>query len=124
SNIYTRFMKTTLLAKSSSGAPYDVTFSVLEGLMTVHCSCKAGLLQQQCKHKRALVSGDKELLFDQSQTELLKQILATRECQLLVERLAVEESALVSIEREKSRLAAEEKALKRNIGQLFVRGER
>jgi len=116
-------MHTTFFAKSSSGEPYDLIFSVLEGRMTVRCSCKAGLMNQQCKHKRKLVSGDSEMLFDQRQAELLKQINATLECQSLAKKLAIKEAALAELEHEKGRIASKEKAIKHDLGLLFARGE-
>ncbi len=116
-------MQTTILAKSSSGEPYNVTFSILEGRMTVRCSCKAGLLNQQCKHKRELVSGGREMLFDQNQAELLRRISASTECQSLAGKLALKEAELAELEREKGKIASKEKAIKHDIGVLFARGE-
>ncbi len=116
-------MQTTFHAKSSSGEPHNVTFSIIEGRMTVRCSCKAGLMNQQCKHKRALVSGDHEMLFDQSQAELLLQIKASPEFQSLADKLALKEAALTELEREKGKIAAKEKSIKHDIGLLFARGE-
>lgn len=116
-------MKHTLSAKSSSGEPYDVTFEVISGRMTVRCSCKAGGMDQQCKHKRALASGDCEMLFDSSQDHILNDLIATVEGRELTANLKSEEAALVTIEREKSRLAAEEKSIKKRLGSLFLGGK-
>jgi hypothetical protein len=113
-------MKLTLLAKSSSGQPYDVTFETQGGRMIVHCTCKAGEFYQQCKHKRALTSGDAQMLFEKSQSPLLTELLATPEASELAERLLVEENALAIVEREKARLAAQEKAIKNRIAGLFI----
>lgn len=115
-------MQTTFKAKSSSGEAYDVIFSIAEGRMTVRCSCKAGLLLQQCKHKRRLISGEREMLVDQSQTEILDQMRSTPEASVLVARLAIEEAALGALEEEKNKIATEEKVIKRNIGNLLARG--
>jgi len=116
-------MQTTILAKSSSGEPYNVIFSILEGRMTVKCSCKAGLMNQQCKHKRELVSGDREMLYDQNQAELLKQINASPEGQSLAGKLALKEAALAELERDKTKIASKEKAIKHDLAILFARGE-
>ncbi len=113
-------MKYTFFAKSSSGLPYNVVFEDVDGRMTVHCGCKAGELNQQCKHKRALASGDCEMLFDQSQSKALYELMAMPETRYLMAYLKSAEETLALLEKEKSRLAAEEKAIKRKIGELFA----
>lgn len=112
-------MKYTCLARSSSGDPYDVTFESIDGRMTVRCSCKAGALQQQCKHKRALVSGDLTMLFASDQADVLKQVLARQESQPLIAAIASAESDLANVESEKNRLTALEKTIKNRIGKIF-----
>ncbi len=113
-------MKHAFLAKSSSGNPYDVTFEVIGGRMVVRCTCKAGELNQQCKHKRALSTGDAEMLMDKSQTQALKDLMAMPVASDLMDRLRIEEEALAMLETEKSRLAAQEKAIKRRIADIFT----
>lgn len=112
-------MKHTFLAKSSSGDSYDVVFEALGGRMTVECSCKAGVLQQQCKHKRALVRGDATMLFAPEQADVLKQVVASPEAQPLVTAIAAEEAALSNVEAEKTRISATEKAIKTRMSKLF-----
>ena len=77
---------------------------------------------QQCKHKRALLSGECEMLVDQSQAEMLAQMRSTPEASILEAKLAIEEAALDALEDEKNRIASLEKVIKRNIGGLFARG--
>ncbi|MEI6535375.1 MAG: hypothetical protein WCN98_08560 [Verrucomicrobiaceae bacterium] len=60
------------------------------------------------------------MLFDQSQAQILNEMLATTEANELMARVKGEENALALLEKEKSRLAAEEKAIKRRIGDLFA----
>jgi uncharacterized Zn finger protein len=63
-------MKITLFAKSSSrDEPYSVEFYNKKGLLSVFCDCPAGIHGQLCKHKRALASNNKLMLFDNSQLE-------------------------------------------------------
>jgi hypothetical protein len=88
--------------------------------MVVRCTCKAGELNQQCKHKRALSSGDSEMLFDQSKSQALNEVLLTPEACDLKARLRDAEEALAALEQEKNRLAAEEKTIKRRIGDFFL----
>lgn len=67
-------MKIILKAKSSSGDPYDVIFTVEDNLLTVHCNCKAGEFGQGCKHKTELMAGIADRLADPSQLPLLEQV--------------------------------------------------
>ncbi len=115
-------MKTVLRAKSSSGDSYEVTVELLGERLIVECSCKAGIFQQQCKHKRSLILGKVEMLFDQGQANLLEQVRSSLEGQQLVKQLQAEEAALAIVEKEKARLAVEEKAIKGRIGKLFTHG--
>lgn len=62
------------------------------------------------------------MLFDQGQTDSLEQVRSSQEGQELVKQLQAEEAALAIVEKEKSRLAAEEKAIKGRMVKLFMRG--
>lgn len=115
-------MKTILLAKSSSGNPYSITFEQINGTLRVHCDCKAGVLQQQCKHRRALIAGDVTMLFDEAQISELQSILTSDAAKQLSLAVSNCESELERLEKEKSRLNAQEKAVKRSIGALLSGG--
>src|ERR1022692_2137162 len=112
-------MKTVILAKSSSGEPYDVTFDIEGDSLRVNCSCKAGALQQQFKHKRALVRGDGDMLHNRDQADALRQVLLSSQGQSMAGKLRAEEAALAENESQKSRIAAEEKAIKARMSKLF-----
>ena len=60
------------------------------------------------------------MLFDQTQIAELDRILESPEGQQLVQSLQTEEAALMLVESEKSRLAAQEKAIKSRMGKLFL----
>lgn len=62
------------------------------------------------------------MLFDPGEKELLRELLLAPESQRLMALLQSEESSLATIENEKTRLAAEEKAIKARMGKLFARG--
>lgn len=115
-------MKTTFLSRSSSGEPYIVSFESDGAVVIVKCTCKAGALLQQCKHKRAIVRGDKEMLFDGSEEERLQTLLGEPEVRALQRMLEIEERELEAVEKEKARLAVAEKAIKARIAELFARG--
>ena len=67
-------MNITLLAKSSSGGSYDVEFTYEGGVLIVKCSCRAGIFGKLCKHKTALLKGDKSMLYDSIQKDDLTQV--------------------------------------------------
>ena len=116
-------MRIVLLAKSSSSPePYEVTFEVMGGLMTVRCSCKAGAQFQQCKHKRTLISGNVGALFDATQTSLLFQVLTTAEGSELAEQMRTEETALEEVEKQKQAFMTLEKSIKKRMSDLMARG--
>jgi hypothetical protein len=105
-------MKTILLAKSSSGEPYNVEFLTDGGSLRVFCHCQAGILQRMCKHKLAFLKGDVNMLFDSKQTPLLSEILLWPEFGNLKIRASEYEKKLLEIESAQSALAKKEKAIK------------
>ena len=56
-----------ILAKSSSGEPYEVRFEQLGDRLTAQCGCAAGDQQQLCKHIIAFLTGDCSMLFHPDQ---------------------------------------------------------
>lgn len=69
-------MKISIKAKSSSDEPYTVDFFIEDKKITVYCDCRAGMFGQLCKHKTELIAGDQSRLFDESETEQLKELEA------------------------------------------------
>ena len=67
-------METSILAKSSSGEPYNVWFTWEDGKLGVFCNCKAGEYNKFCKHKWELLSGNEEMLYDKNQSDELAKI--------------------------------------------------
>jgi hypothetical protein len=65
-----------LLAKSSSGESYEVSFETVDDRLIVQCRCAAGEQQQLCKHLVAFLTGDCSMLYQPDQEPLL---LATLE---------------------------------------------
>lgn len=116
-------MKATLLAKSSSGDSYKVEFSVEGECVRVFCHCQAGVLQQMCKHKLALINGDTKMLFDAAQASLLTEIRAWPQFARLQARIARYERELGKIETAKAELAKQERAIKTQMGRDLTHGE-
>jgi hypothetical protein len=115
-------MKTILLAKSSSGEAYTVEFVSAEDSVRVFCHCQAGVLQQMCKHKLALLKGDVSMLFDPSQSPLLTEVHAWPQFAKLKGYTEDFEKKLKQIELAKSALAKEEKSAKAEFARGLTHG--
>lgn len=117
-------MKITILAFSSSGGSYPVEFSDETGALRVFCHCQAGQMQQMCKHKLALLRGDKKMLYDPSQGEMLDRILASATYLPVKARLGEYELALAAIEREMAGLKVRERNLKAEFAYELAQGHK
>jgi uncharacterized Zn finger protein len=92
-----------LFAKSSSGAPYTVTFDLEENTILAFCSCPAGDNRMLCKHIIKMISGDKSILYDDTQKHLLNQILSHLDntpIPLLLSELDVSEKMLAKVQKD------------------------
>ena len=105
-------MKITIHAISSTGGNYPVEFSDDGQTLRVFCHCQAGQLQQMCKHKTGLLSGDQNLLSDLAEADLLSQVLSSPAYPVLKKRLDEYMKALADIEREMGKLKGREKQIK------------
>lgn len=88
-------MKIILYAKSSDGIScYKVAFTNRNGIISIKCDCPAGELTKLCKHKLALIRGDLEILYDNSQDSefiIIKEwIKASPFAQLILDHDSVE----------------------------------
>lgn len=115
-------MKATLLAKSSSGNPYEVQFASDGNSLRIFCHCKAGILQQMCKHKAALLQGDISMLFKPEQATLLAEIHALPEFSRLKVQTEAFEQKLKEIELAKNELSKREKAIKSEFARGLAQG--
>lgn len=68
-------MNVVIKAKSSSGEPYDVTFTGQNNLLTVFCTCPAGEWGKMCKHKRAFLKGDTSFLYNSTEASDLELVV-------------------------------------------------
>jgi uncharacterized Zn finger protein len=112
-------MKLTLKAKSSTGEPYNVDFTVQNGKLFAQCNCKAGTFGQLCKHKTELIAGDASRLFDVSQEQKLKELTTiiskSPEVQSIAGSIAASEKL---IRQEEAKL----KAIKNQFGRRLQEG--
>ena len=111
-------MKTTLLAKSSSGEHYKVEFAAEGNPVRVFCHCQAGILHRMCKHKLALIKGDTKMLFEPSQAALLSEIHSWSQFAHLKTQLENYETRLKEVEAAANELAKKAAAIKTE----FARG--
>lgn len=109
-------MKATLLAKSSHGEPYKVEFLVQGNGIRVFCHCQAGVLHRMCKHKQAFLDGDATMLFDPTQATVLTEIHTWPEFKNLKKQLEQFPDKLDAIEKAKSELDRQAKAIKGAFG--------
>ena len=115
-------MKVTLLAKSSSGEPYNVEFLTDAGSLRVFCHCQAGVLQRMCKHKLAFIQGDIKMLFDSEQASLLSEVCSWPEFGNLKAHVSEYEKKLLEIEAAQSVLAKKEKVIKAEFAHGLTHG--
>lgn len=115
-------MKLIVLAKSSSGEPYNVEFMLVGNSIRIFCHCPAGVTQQVCKHKLGLIKGDTEMLFDPTQAEELAEIQTAPEFAKLRERVDEFEKRMSEIEAAKSALTKTEKSIKAELARGFAVG--
>jgi hypothetical protein len=79
------------------------------------CHCQAGMSQQMCKHKLALLKGDAKMLYDAAEQPLLDQTLSSPAYPAIKARLEAYEAQLADVEREMAKLKEKEKAIKRDF---------
>ena len=115
-------MKLVLLAKSSSGDPYRMNIDADESGIRIFCHCPAGSLTQLCKHKIAIAKGDSTMLADPAQSEALLEMQRLPHYAALKARAESHEAAMSLLEKQKSKIQKEEKALKAQFGQDLLRG--
>ena len=75
-----------------------------------------------CKHKLALLKGDKEMLLNPSEEPLLQQVLSSEVYALLKPRLEEYEKQISDLEREMSILRTKEKHLKTSFSYELQNG--
>jgi len=68
-------MEATLHALSSDGETiYPVTFTYVDGTLTVRCDCKAGEFGKYCKHVATFLARDSSLLANSTEEPVLASV--------------------------------------------------
>ena len=94
----------SLLAKSSIGKPYTVSFVYDKGKISGSCNCQAGLYGKLCKHLIGLASGDDSLLYDVSQRSEFETVLEVVESTELQHTLSIYNKAKKEMEEAKEKV--------------------
>ena len=117
-------MRSTILSKSSSGDPYEVTFMGEDDRIRVFCRCAAGSTGSFCKHKVGLIMADLQMLHDQSHSAALCAIQEWTQFHLLKSRTERFLEDIKAIEKQKTALSSREKILKRDFSRDLAEGLR
>ena len=67
-------MKSINLKVKSSSTEFYIIIVDIADTIKVSCNCGAGIFGKLCKHKTAVLSGDKNILFDQNDESILEEI--------------------------------------------------
>lgn len=62
--------------RGSEGDVYRVSFLRGDGGVKVQCTCRAGLMGQFCRHRLALLAGDRSAMLDNGLGKVLDEALA------------------------------------------------
>jgi len=119
-------MEINLLAKSSSQTElsYQVNFNFLDGVLFINCSCPAGNFGQLCKHKIAFIEGDHDMLYDESQHQLLKDVIGLINASPFKEEYLRFRSREMEIKKIQQKLKDELKDLKKDLALKMQKGIR
>lgn len=63
----------TLKVKSSSSDFYTIIIEITDTIK-VSCNCGAGIFGKLCKHKIAVLSGDRDIILDKNDESILEEI--------------------------------------------------
>jgi uncharacterized Zn finger protein len=114
--------KITVTVKGSTGSLYPVEFSVHGDSVRVFCHCPAGITQQMCKHKAALIGGNVSILANEAEAKLIEEMRAWPEYAQLIARLAKYETELSLVQGEIAKLSLREKSIKTQMGRDLTAG--
>lgn len=112
-------MKIELRARSSDGEPCLVTFSREHGHLTLSCSCAESAGKSSCSHRKSLLRGEQELLFDPGEAVLLTAALAWEPTKSARSRFAALEEELREVKALREKLEAEQLRIEGLLDALF-----
>jgi hypothetical protein len=112
-------MKKNVKVKSSSSSDiYQVTLKNENGLVSLNCTCQAGIHKMICKHRTSLLEGDVSNLLSESDTSVVLEFIESIEDVKIANLF----SGLYEIEEEIKRLNNIKKKIRKDIGFKFSDG--
>lgn len=112
-------MKIELRARSSEGEPCLVTFARKNGRLSLSCSCAQPEHGGSCTHRRSLLRGEKELLFDPGEAVLLTAALGWETTRTVKAQLESLEAEIAKVQTQRKKLEAEQLRLEGLLDALF-----
>lgn len=112
-------MKIELRARSSDGQPCMVTFSREKGRLIMSCSCADSAGNSSCSHRKSLLRGEKELLFDPGEAVLLTAALGWEHTKATQSRLTALETELADVKALREKMEAEQIRIEGLLDALF-----
>ncbi len=116
-------MNFTFWVSSSDGqTSYSVEVSSKKDLLTIRCGCTAGIHDQVCKHKMAIINGDESLLENAEDIKSLRRLEKHLADSNSLSAIRHYESAIRDAEKQKTQIDKTLKALKREFGRRLKDG--
>jgi hypothetical protein len=112
-------MERIVKVKSSSSSDiYQVTLKNENGLVSLNCTCQAGIYRMICKHRTSLLEGDVSNLVLESDVPVVLEFIES----VGEEKIENLFSGLFEIEEEIKRLNSIKKKIRKDIGFKFSDG--
>lgn len=112
-------MEKIVEVKSSSADDiYEVTLKNIDGIISLNCTCKAGIVKQKCKHRLSLLEGDVSNLVSESDIPVVQEFLNSIEAGKLESLF----SDLEEIEKEIKKLTNKKKKISKETWKKFSDG--
>lgn len=112
-------MKIELRARSTDGETCLVTFARKDGRLSLSCSCADSAGKPSCSHRRSLLQGEKELLFDPGEAVLLTAALGWESTKATKAQLESLEAEIAKVQSQRKKLEAEQLRLETLLNSLF-----
>jgi len=110
--------KIVKIKSSSSNETYDVTLKNVNGIISLKCTCQAGMYGMICKHRTDLLNGDISSLLNLSDGKVVEEFLNSIE-KGKIENLFTE---LRDVEKEIEKLNKKKSQLKKEIANKMSEG--
>ena len=105
-------MESIIKVKSSNSSDtYDVSLKNYNGVISLNCTCKAGIHKLWCKHRIELLNGDVSRLVDKEDIQIVEKFLNSIEGNKIDELF----SDLYTIEAEIKKLNEAKKKIRKEV---------